>query len=239
MMPTFFTRLGATAFVASQIAKTLTATFFFLIVWDFIQVPELGWIRGYERSSPILLSALAAMVTAMLAVMGSVARPTGPGTGKWWANDMVYTFLLGFVLVIGLFGWNLYNWDKTTIQLTGIKLDLAILVGALFVIQFVASLIADSIQDMMGPSTRTPPMPAPAISNFRANQPSVVAGGSVILEWTTAYAAEAEINGVGTVPLNGPLSVRPAGAAGTTATYTLTVRGPGGTQTASVTVNIT
>jgi len=225
-MPTYFTGFGASTYVLSQIAKVVTAVIFLLVIWDFIQVPELGWIRGNERSSPILLSALAAMFAAAVAVLGSVARPTGPGTGKWWLNDGFYTVVLALALVIGLIGWNVLSWNHATIVLTGIKLDIAIIVTALVAIQIFATSIADRTQDMMAPVTATPRMPAPVINSFTTSAATIPAGSSVVLNWALTHATDAEING-GVVPTNGPMSFTPAGVAGDVVTFTLIVRGPG------------
>ena len=77
--------------------------------------------------------------------------------------------------------------------------------------------------------------PAPTVS-ISASPDTIQPGGSTTLSWTSSNADSAEINnGIGSVPVNGSLTVSPA----ETTTYTITVTGPGGTATASVTVTVT
>ncbi|GEM_PF-5569218 len=61
----------------------------------------------------------------------------------------------------------------------------------------------------------------PQILSFAANPPSINAGQSSRLSWTTANAASAYITGVGNVPVNGYVDVRPS----TTTAYSLTISG--------------
>jgi hypothetical protein len=235
-MPTFFTTPGAWAFVASQVIKALTAYIFLTFIWDQGRLWEFGVIRGTEQSSPLLTSAIAGIIAAALAVLGSVACPTGKGTRKWWSNDLFYTLLLGFVLAIGLGGWAFFT--SATVKLTGLKLDLALLVLVLFVVQLFASLIADHIQDVMAPTLTPPAVPAPTFVRFAANPTAANAGGTVSLEWATANAVRAEITGFGQVSLAGPMPWVLRGAAGTTETVTMVLTNSAGV-TATQAVNIT
>jgi peptidoglycan-associated lipoprotein len=95
-----------------------------------------------------------------------------------------------------------------------------------------------------------PPPPAPAktveappaapaaarIVNFTVEPSSVGRGQAATLTWQVANATDIAIdNGVGAVQANGNRQIFPAG----TTTYTLTARGAGGTDTRSVTVEVT
>jgi peptidoglycan-associated lipoprotein len=72
--------------------------------------------------------------------------------------------------------------------------------------------------------------------NFSVEPRSIQRGQSATLSWTVANATDINIdNGVGTVQANGTRQVFP----GNTTTYTLTARGTGGTDTRSVTVEVT
>ena len=75
---------------------------------------------------------------------------------------------------------------------------------------------------------------APAIAFFSANPPAVVPGQQAILSWSSTGGSSASINeGVGSVPTTGSVTVTPVVGS----PYTLTVSGPGGTATASLTVS--
>jgi hypothetical protein len=79
------------------------------------------------------------------------------------------------------------------------------------------------------------PNPPPTVS-ISANPSTVLKGGSVTLSWNSANAVSASIdNGIGSVELNGTLTVTPP----ETSTYTITVVGPGGTAAAETTVTVT
>jgi hypothetical protein len=76
--------------------------------------------------------------------------------------------------------------------------------------------------------------PAPNVT-FNASPTSIEPGGTATLSWTSEYAESASIdNGIGTVAVNGSLSISPV----QTTTYTITVTGPGGTSSASVLLRV-
>ena len=76
---------------------------------------------------------------------------------------------------------------------------------------------------------------APPTVSFAAAPASISPGQSSTLSWTTTGATSASINqGIGTVALNGSKDVAPAA----TKTYTITVKGSGGTVTAKATVTV-
>jgi peptidoglycan-associated lipoprotein len=80
-----------------------------------------------------------------------------------------------------------------------------------------------------------PPPPAAPTASLAANPNVIQQGQSTTLTWQTQNANEITIQGLGTVPASGTRSLIPNAST----TYTLTAKGPGGTQeaTARVTVN--
>lgn len=84
--------------------------------------------------------------------------------------------------------------------------------------------------------TSPPPAPArPTISEFVAEPSTVEKGQSATLRWSTSDATEASIDqGIGSVSTRGQRTIYP----NETITYTLSVRGPGGTATQTATVNV-
>ena len=85
------------------------------------------------------------------------------------------------------------------------------------------------------PPPPPPPPPAAPTASLTANPNTIDKGQSTTLTWETSNATDVSIEGVGAVQPNGSQSVTPAEST----TYTLTAKGPGGTQqaTARVTVN--
>jgi peptidoglycan-associated lipoprotein len=81
-----------------------------------------------------------------------------------------------------------------------------------------------------------PPAPAPApTATLAANPSAVQAGQSSTLTWQTSNANEITIAGLGTLPASGSRSVTP----GSSTTYTLIAKGPGGTNEADARVTVT
>ena len=89
------------------------------------------------------------------------------------------------------------------------------------------------------PKEEPPPPPPPAkpsISQFVAEPSTIQRGQSATLRWEVSNATEIAINqGIGAVQARGTRQVFP----NDTTTYTLTVKGPGGTDTRSATVGVT
>ncbi len=86
------------------------------------------------------------------------------------------------------------------------------------------------------PPPPPPPAPAARINSFTVEPRSVQRGQTATLAWQAANATDVAIdNAVGAVEANGVRTVNPA----STTTYTLTARGPGGTDTRSVTLEVT
>jgi len=76
---------------------------------------------------------------------------------------------------------------------------------------------------------------APPVVTFSATASVIQAGQSTILSWTSTDATSVTIdNEVGSVPVNGSVSVTPS----QTTTYTLTATGVGGTSSSSITVTV-
>ena len=85
------------------------------------------------------------------------------------------------------------------------------------------------------PAQEIPPSAPKAPAASITAEPSVVEPGQpVTLKWSSANATEATISGLGPVAVEGREEVRPAKAT----TYELVAKGPGGSATASVTVNV-
>lgn len=86
-------------------------------------------------------------------------------------------------------------------------------------------------------ATPPPPPPPPAPTVTLAANPAVIEQGqSTTLTWQTNNATDIRIDGIGNVMASGSRAVTP----GASRTYTLSAKGPGGTQDASarITVNI-
>ena len=86
------------------------------------------------------------------------------------------------------------------------------------------------------PAPPPPPAAAARINSFTAEPRSIERGQAATLRWSVANATESSIdNGLGTVTANGTRQVFPSN----TTTYTLSARGSGGSDTRSVTVEVT
>ena len=84
-------------------------------------------------------------------------------------------------------------------------------------------------------ATPPPPPPPPApTATLAANPASVEQGQSTTLTWQTDNASDINIDGIGTVMASGSRMVTP----GSSTTYTLTAKGPGGTKDASARVTV-
>ncbi|MBV9301590.1 MAG: protein kinase [Acidobacteriaceae bacterium] len=76
---------------------------------------------------------------------------------------------------------------------------------------------------------------APVILSFTADPPAITRGQSSTLHWVTKGAVESvSLDGFGTVDLSGDRVVSPAG----TTTYLLAVKGPGGSVSRAITVQV-
>jgi peptidoglycan-associated lipoprotein len=98
-----------------------------------------------------------------------------------------------------------------------------------------ALVIAGCRKKEVPPPPPPPPPPAPTAS-LSANPDSIEQGQSTTLTWQTSNATDVSIdNGVGAVQPNGSQQVSP----GESTTYTLTAKGPGGSQSATARVTVT
>jgi len=81
-----------------------------------------------------------------------------------------------------------------------------------------------------------PPPPAAPTATLAANPAVIEQGQSTTLTWQTNNASDIRIDGIGGVMASGSRTITP----GSSTTYTLTAKGPGGTKDAStrVTVNL-
>ena len=244
-MPAYFVGYGAFIYVAAQIAKALTAVFYVLIMWNFIDVPRLGFLfGGIERSSAILPSALAAMFAVAVVVQGEAAIPAGSGTGKWYFTAGFWTIVLLVAALLGFAG-GAWKWQMPT----GVKLDLTIIIIVLVVILVWVWSAVRHLELEILPVTRAPTIPAATITGFAAHTATVPAGTNISvpadpsgvtnveLSWATALANVVQIDGRNVGP-QGPLTWHVRGPAGTVATMTMTAIGAGGAAAAQ-TVKVT
>ncbi len=84
------------------------------------------------------------------------------------------------------------------------------------------------------PAPPPPPPPAPTATISVAKN-ELQRGQSTTLSWQTTNATDIDIAGLGTVAATGSRQISPAGST----TYTLTAKGPGGTQEAVARVTVT
>lgn len=83
-------------------------------------------------------------------------------------------------------------------------------------------------------TTPTPPPPAAPTATLAASPDVIEQGQSTTLTWQTNNASDITIEGLGTVPASGSKTISP----GSSTTYTLTAKGPGGSQNASARVTV-
>ena len=88
-------------------------------------------------------------------------------------------------------------------------------------------------QNSFQPPSTPPSASAPAI-NLSAQPTTISSGASSVLNWTTTRATSVTINGLGTFPASGSVTVAPSA----TTTYTAVADGPGGTSNATATVSV-
>lgn len=79
-----------------------------------------------------------------------------------------------------------------------------------------------------------PPAPPAPTATLAASPDVIQQGQSTTLTWQTQNASDITIQGLGTVPASGSRTVSP----GSSTTYTLVAKGPGGTQDASTRVSV-
>jgi peptidoglycan-associated lipoprotein len=86
------------------------------------------------------------------------------------------------------------------------------------------------------PASLSPSAAKPSIGSFTVEPRNIERGQSATLRWSVSSASDISIDqGVGTVPSTGDRQVSP----GSSTTYTLSVRGPGGADSRSVTATVT
>ena len=84
------------------------------------------------------------------------------------------------------------------------------------------------------PPPPPPPPPAAPTASLTANPNTIDQGQSTTLTWQTTDATDVSVSGLGAVQANGSQQVTPASST----TYTLTAKGPGGTQQATTRVTV-
>ena len=98
---------------------------------------------------------------------------------------------------------------------------------------FLALLIAAAACSSSAGSSSKPGVPPPAITSFTANPATIHAGETATLFWAVTNATQVVLD-PGGVQEQGSVQVTPS----VTTTYRLTVNGPGGTVSATTTVNV-
>lgn len=103
---------------------------------------------------------------------------------------------------------------------------------ALLATAFVVTGCSKKVAKVTPPSA--PPAPAAPTATLAAAPDVIQQGQSTTLTWQAQNATDVTITGLGMVPASGSRSVTP----GSSTTYTLTAKGPGGTQDASTRVTV-
>jgi peptidoglycan-associated lipoprotein len=104
-----------------------------------------------------------------------------------------------------------------------------------FMVILVGVLASSSCNKKAAQATPPPPPTPPAPTATLAANPAVVEQGqSTTLTWQTSNASDINIEGIGTVMASGSRTITP----GSSTTYTLTAKGPGGTKDASTRVTV-
>lgn len=85
------------------------------------------------------------------------------------------------------------------------------------------------------PATGVPAQKSAPTITLAAQPSTISSGGSTALTWATANASSVTIQGLGTFPAAGSVTVKPTG----TTTYTAVASGPGGTTKSTAVVNVT
>ena len=98
----------------------------------------------------------------------------------------------------------------------------------------VGDIVSTNTQVTILDTSTDPPTPAPTI-NFTASSTNINSGDQVILTWNVTDSNNTTINqGIGSVPNSSTETVYPT----QTTTYTLSASGPGGTNSATVTITV-
>lgn len=104
----------------------------------------------------------------------------------------------------------------------------SIIIALVLMVLIVGATVAGCFQGRVIPSANLP-----VISHFAASPDSISPGGTATMSWTVSNASSVSIdNGIGGVALSGNRSIAPT----TTTLYTLTAKGPGGSNIATVQV---
>lgn len=176
-----------------------------------------------NKLSNTVPTALWALAVLTFAVAASFARPRGL---KWALRDLFWSLYLLACLVLAI----LIRKANPTADV----LSTWVIIGGVIVLDLSINQIWSGIRHYWVADTVAP------TGRFTSSPMGIPVGGNVTLSWSSVNAVSAEINGVGIVPVNGTTVVTPAGAAGATVTYTLTLKSADGTvETFDTTVTLT
>ena len=164
-----------------------------------------------------------------------------PGTAMYWAmegsgitgSDFTPVHLYAEQTLIGINGGFEITKNIVADQLTeGSEL---IYFRVMYPTSGVGDIVATNVQVSILDTSTNPPLPAPTI-NFYASPTEISVGQSSTLHWNVTNADTVTINqGVGSVPNSSNTVVSPT----TTTVYTLSASGPGGSNSATVTIDTT
>ncbi len=165
-----------------------------------------------NKLSNTVPTALWALLLLMFAVAASFARPRGL---KWALRDLFWSCLLLLCLILAI----LIRKGDSTPDI----LSTWVIIGAACFADLTINQIWSGVRHYWVADTVAP------TGTFTSSPMSVAVGSNVTLRWASVDAVSAEISGVGIVPVNGTTVVTPAGRAGETVTYTLTLKSADGT----------
>ena len=164
-----------------------------------------------------------------------------PGTAMYWAmegsgitsSDFTPVHLYAEQTLVGINGGFEITKNIVADQLTeGSEL---IYFRVMYPTSGVGDIVATNVQVSILDTSTNPPLPAPTI-NFYASPTEISVGQSSTLHWNVTNADTVTINqGVGSVPNSSNTVVSPT----TTTVYTLSASGPGGSNSATVTIDTT
>ena len=163
-----------------------------------------------------------------------------PGTTMYWAmegvgitsSDFTPVHLASSHQLIGVNGGFEVKKDIVEDQLTeGSEL---IYFRVMYPTSDVGDIVATNTQVSILDTSTDPPPAAPTIT-FTASSTTINSGQAVVLVWNVTNSDDTIINqGIGSVPNSSTETVYPT----STITYTLSATGPGGTNSATVTINV-
>ncbi|OGG63084.1 hypothetical protein A2766_02630 [Candidatus Kaiserbacteria bacterium RIFCSPHIGHO2_01_FULL_58_22] len=97
--------MGGTIFALRFVLAGITAAIGHLIFWNGYIPEYVGWVIGGVQTSPMLSSALAAVVLTAVNGWSATVRPHGPGSGKWTRIAISGTLIQAYPLALAFWLW--------------------------------------------------------------------------------------------------------------------------------------